>query len=222
MDVTLIFMFIGVGAGFYAYFIFDRARKGKVINNGTKKFWISAAISAIFIVSGFGISFIESSVNSDNSNEVAEQSSSSSSESSNDEEDTSSSSDEEETDDNKFTSTEIKKINKQLAKDLADNQKDATNGNKNYDYANYLLKITVDTNKHAKVVVDGSFTNLSEDAKNFVGEKTNGLIGRSIATAGVDYTPEDGREGTYMNFYNGRVAIGHSRFISNTKFKWYK
>ncbi|ALJ24021.1 hypothetical protein AO203_09700 [Lactobacillus gallinarum] len=64
--------------------------------------------------------------------------------------------------------------------------------------------------------------NLSEEDRKIVGEHTNGLIGAAIAMAGIDYTPEEGREGVYMSFYNGPQAIGRSRYTDNTSFKWYK
>lgn len=121
-----------------------------------------------------------------------------------------------------YTKSEIKKINHQLVLALKNDQKDANNGDERYNWANYILKILIQKNKTAYVYVDGNFMNLSEEDRKIVGEHTNGLIGAAIAMAGIDYTPEEGREGVYMSFYNGPQAIGRSRYTDNTSFKWYK
>lgn len=127
------------------------------------------------------------------------------------------------TDDNdSYTSTQVNKINHQLVLNLKDDQKDADKGDQNYDWSNYVLKIKIQKNKTAYVYVDGSFMNLSEEARKLVGKRTNGLIGTSIATAGIDYALEEGREGIYMSFYNGPQAIGHSKYTDHTSFKWYE
>lgn len=121
-----------------------------------------------------------------------------------------------------LTKSQVKKINNQLVKDLKDDQNDATNGNKNYDWSNYVLKIVINQNWQATVYVDGSFVDLNEDARNEVASRTNGLIGRSIVIAGVDYSPERSREGIYMNFHNGPDILGRSRFTDHTSIKWNK
>ena len=126
------------------------------------------------------------------------------------------------TDDDNYTSTQIKAINKQLVLDLEDDQNSAINGDSNYNWAPYILKIQINKNKTANVYVDGDFMDLSESDRQIVGQGANGLIGRSIVTAGIDYTPEEGREGVYLSFYNGPQAIGHSRFTDHSNFKWYK
>lgn len=131
-------------------------------------------------------------------------------------------SDDEEENDKRLTKSEVKKINKQLVKDLKDDQDDAINGNKNYDWANWVLKVTINEDWVATVYVDGGFTKLSEVAKNEVASHTNGLIGRSIVTVGVDYSLEQGREGIYMNFYNGPEFLGRSRFTDYSSIKWKK
>ena len=131
-------------------------------------------------------------------------------------------SDEKEEDNDQLTKSEVKKINKQLVKDLKDDQDDATNGNKNYDWANWVLKITINEDWQATVYVDGGFTKLSEAARNEVASHTNGLIGRSIVTAGVDYSPEKSREGIFINFHNGSQILGNSRFTDHSSIKWNK
>lgn len=68
----------------------------------------------------------------------------------------------------------------------------------------------------------GGFVKLSEAARNEVASHANGLIGRSVVTAGVDYSPEQGREGIYMNFRNGPQSLGRSRFTDHTSIKWNK
>ncbi|MGN1272348.1 MAG: hypothetical protein ACI4T3_04365 [Lactobacillus sp.] len=120
-----------------------------------------------------------------------------------------------------YTAKQVKKINKQLILDLKDDQDSATSGDKNYDWSQYVLKIKVNRDKNASVYVDGSFMDLSEGSRKIVGEKTIGLIGRSIVTAGVDMSLEEGRQGVYLNFYNGPQAIGHSKYSDHTEFKWY-
>lgn len=132
-----------------------------------------------------------------------------------------STSEKEETSD-QLTNSEVKKINRQLVKDLKDDQDDATNGNKNYDWANWVLKIIINKDWQATVYVDGGFTKLSEAARNEVASHVNGLIGRSIVTADVDYSPEQSREGIYMNFHNGPEFLGRSRFTDHTSIKWSK
>lgn len=132
-----------------------------------------------------------------------------------------STSEKEETSD-QLTNSEVKKINRQLVKDLKDDQDDATNGNKNYDWANWVLKIVINKDWQATVYVDGGFTKLSEAARNEVASHVNGLIGRSIVTADVDYSPEQSREGIYMNFHNGPEFLGRSRFTDHTSIKWNK
>lgn len=134
----------------------------------------------------------------------------------------SSSENEENTSSDSLTETEVKTINKQLVRDLKDDQQDATNGNKNYDWTNWILKITINSSWQATVNVDGDFINLSEAARNEVASHANGLIGRSIVTAGIDYSPEQSREGIYMNFHNGPQYLGRSSFINHTKIKWNK
>lgn len=121
-----------------------------------------------------------------------------------------------------LTKSQVKKINNQLVKDLKDDQNDATNGNKNYDWANWILKITINEDWQATIYVDGGFVKLSEAARNEVASHANGLIGRSVVTAGVDYSPEQGREGIYMNFRNGPQSLGRSRFTDHTSIKWNK
>lgn len=121
-----------------------------------------------------------------------------------------------------LTKSEVKKINNQLVKDLKEDQNDATNGNKNYDWANWVLKIAINKDWQATVYVDGGFTKLSEAARNEVASHVNGLIGRSIVTADVDYNSEQGREGIYMNFHNGPEFLGRSRFTDHTSIKWNK
>lgn len=132
-----------------------------------------------------------------------------------------STSEKEETSD-QLTNSEVKKINRQLVKDLKDDQDDATNGNKNYDWANWVLKIVINKDWQATVYVDGGFTKLSEAARNEVASHVNGLIGRSIVTADVDYSPEQSREGIYMNFHNGPEFLGRSSFTDHTSIKWNK
>lgn len=141
--------------------------------------------------------------------------------SSSSEEETQSSS-EEENDDDQLTASQVTKINKQLVANLEDDQNDAKGGNKNSDWSNYVLKIVINQNWQATVYVDGSFVDLNEDARNEVASRTNGLIGRSIVIAGVDYSPERSREGIYMNFHNGPDILGRSRFTDHTSIKWNK
>ncbi len=127
-----------------------------------------------------------------------------------------------EVDKDNYTSKQIKAINKQLVLDLEDDQNSAIKGDSNYNWAPYILKIQINKDKSANVYVSGDFMDLSEDDRKIVGQGANGLIGRSIVTVGIDYTPEEGREGVYLSFYNGYQAIGHSRLIDHSKFKWYK
>lgn len=194
-----------------------QAKNKKPVNIKRKTLIISTFLSLVFLILYVVAPFFSPSNNTNSRETRTSQTQSSSKESSN-----SSSSEEESNDEDELSAKQIKKINKQLALDLEDDQNDADKGNDDYSWANYVLKITLNKDYQAKVWVDGGFTDLSEETKQLVAKKTNGLIGRSIVTVGIDYSPEQSREGIYMAFYKGSQAIGHSRFTDHTSIKWYK
>lgn len=119
-----------------------------------------------------------------------------------------------------YTTKQLKVINKQLVKDLKEDQKFATDGNSNYDYANYVLKINLENKTAAKVWVDGSFDRLSDEAKTEVGKKTIKLIQTSIVTCGINLSTEDEQNGIRLSVWNGPQFEGHSKSLNTSEFKW--
>lgn len=129
-------------------------------------------------------------------------------------------SDNEEENDKRLTKSEVKKINKQLVKDLKEDQNFATDGNSNYDYANYVLKITLENKYAAKVMVDGSFDKLSDEAKTEVGKRIIKLIQTSILSSGIELSAEDEQTGIRLSVWNGPQFEGYSKATNTYEFKW--
>lgn len=220
--LTLVYLVIGACLAYIAYRLWNNRKAGKQI----KYFWLKLILSGwfalTFLIGGFNAGYSAIfGTNNESAKQNANQSSSSEEQSFSEESSSEDALEEDDDTDDHYSASTVKKINKQLKKDLTEDQKFATQGNEKYDYANYILKIEIQSNKTAYVWVDGSFTGLSEEARNTVAQRTNGLIGTSIVSAGVDYTPEEGQEGIYMSFWNGKIAIGHSR-SDHSQFKWYK
>ena len=221
----IIFLDVVVIASIVAAIVFWRRSKKQKDNKQEKKkmlYSIAAAIIA-FVLFVVAVQQIPDSSSSSNEQTAQESSSTASSSSSKTTEESATSSSKSENTSSHYNKNQVKAINKELAAALKDDQKDATNGNSNYNYANYLVGIKIQSNKTALVYVDGdNFLNLNDDDKQAVGEHTSGLIGRAIVTADVHYSLEENRNGVYMSFYNGPQAIGHSKTFDHTKFKWYK
>ena len=119
-----------------------------------------------------------------------------------------------------YSAKQLKTINKQLVKDLKEDQNFATNGNSNYDYANYVLKITLENKYAAKVMVDGSFNELSDEAKTEVGKRIIKLIQTSILSSGIELSAEDEQTGIRLSVWNGPQFEGHSKATNTYEFKW--
>ncbi|MEK3544792.1 hypothetical protein [Lactobacillus crispatus] len=119
-----------------------------------------------------------------------------------------------------YTAKQLKVINKQLVKDLREDQEFATEGNNNYDYANYVLKINLENKAAAKVWVDGNFDRLSNEAKTEVGKRTIKLIQTSIVSSGINLSAEDEQFGIRLSVWNGPQFEGHSKLLNSYEFKW--
>lgn len=223
--VLVAFFDIIVIASIVAAIVFWRRSKKYKDNKQEKKKMLYSIVTAIIAFALFVVAVQQMPDDSSSSSEPTTQQSSSttSSSSSQTTEESKTSSSKSEDTSSHYSQKQVKAINKELVAALKDDQKDATDGNSNYNYANYLVGIKIQPNKTALVYVDGdNFLNLSDDDKQIVGERTSGLIGRAIVTAGVNYSPEENRNGVYMSFYNGPQAIGHSKTFNHTEFKWYK
>ena len=104
---------------------------------------------------------------------------------------------------------------------LKDDQKDASNGNEKFAYALYLKKIKY-SNDGIEVQVTNDFFNLSNDEKDTVAERVQGVVGAGISMVDSDYEPKDDQQGHHLSFYYGKIAVGHSKMLDSHKYKWYK
>ena len=114
-----------------------------------------------------------------------------------------------------------KEANKNISMLLKDDQKDATNGDDNYAYALYLKKIKY-SEDDIDIQVTSDFFDLSNEQKDVVAEKVQGVVGAGIAMVDSDYEPKDDQEGYHLNFHYGQIAVGHSKMLNSHKYKWYK
>ncbi|UQS81569.1 hypothetical protein MOO45_04930 [Bombilactobacillus folatiphilus] len=113
-----------------------------------------------------------------------------------------------------------KSINSDITDLLNDDKKDASNGDTNYQYANYIQKIEY-TNDSTKVYVNTDFVNLDDNTKNQVAEKVQGVIGAGVAMEKTDYKPADDHAGYSLYFWYGQRGIGHSKLSDSHQYKWY-
>lgn len=111
-------------------------------------------------------------------------------------------------------------INKEIVKELKEDQKFANNGNDKYNYSLYVVSIKygIDNEDAAEVQLIDDFETLDTDQKNEVGTRIRGLIGASSAIVNDSAKGND----TYLSFYSGKTPVGHSKLNSETEFKWYK
>lgn len=116
---------------------------------------------------------------------------------------------------------DAKEANTNITMLLKDDQKDASNGNEKFAYALYLKKIKY-SNDGIEVQVTNDFFNLSNDEKDIVAERVQGVVGAGISMVDSDYEPKDDQQGYHLSFYYGKIAVGHSKMLDSHKYKWYK
>ena len=116
---------------------------------------------------------------------------------------------------------DAKEANANITMLLKDDQKDASNGNEKFAYALYLKKIKY-SNDGIEVQVTNDFFNLSNDEKDIVAERVQGVVGAGISMVDSDYEPKDDQQGYHLSFYYGKIAVGHSKILDSHKYKWYK
>lgn len=110
-------------------------------------------------------------------------------------------------------------IGKAINDSLAENRQFYKNGNKSYDYVQYID--TVDySNKQATVNVTPAFNVLAEDAKNSFATSTKGMIEAAILMSDEDTFNSLSNNGIYTNFKYGKIVKGHSELSDHAKFKW--
>lgn len=130
-------------------------------------------------------------------------------------------SNEQDTDDTDSSEIDAGEVNKNIKMLLKDDQKDASNGNDKYAYALYIKKIKY-SEDGIGIQVTSDFFDLSNEQKDVVAEKVQGVVGAGIAMVDSDYEPKDDQEGYHLNFHYGQIAVGHSKMLNSHKYKWYK
>lgn len=116
---------------------------------------------------------------------------------------------------------DVNEVDKNISMLLKDDQKDASNGDDKYAYALYLKKIKY-SEDGIDVQVTSDFFDLSNEQKDVVAEKVQGVVGAGIAMVDSDYEPKDDQEGYHLSFHYGQIAVGHSKMLNSHKYKWYK
>lgn len=113
---------------------------------------------------------------------------------------------------------DAKKINKDITSLLNDDKKDASNGDERYSYANFIQKIKYQED-NTDVYVNDNFISLSNESKNTIAEKIQGVVGAAVSMSDEDYQPKDDQEGYHLGFWYGKRAVGHSK-MNFHKYKW--
>ncbi|MYV21541.1 hypothetical protein FYN05_06960 [Lactobacillus salivarius] len=127
----------------------------------------------------------------------------------------------------------LKKVNKEMKAYLQEDQGFAEgtldengnptdNGTPNpeFDYATYVKKIKISETMQAKVYYNSKITDLTVDELDEVSSKVQGMI-TACLVENKHISDEQAVDGTFLTFYYGNNAIGHSRLTNYKEFKWY-
>ncbi|TXJ78227.1 hypothetical protein FGO85_01345 [Ligilactobacillus salivarius] len=127
----------------------------------------------------------------------------------------------------------LKKVNKEMKAYLQEDQGFAEgtldengnptdNGTPNpeFNYATYVQKIKITETKQAKVYYNSKITDLTVDELDEVSSKVQGMI-TACLVENKYISDEQAVDGTFLTFYYGKNAIGHSKLSNYKEFKWY-
>ena len=199
--------------GYMLYHDYGLKKSGNKTEVPIKKRWQFWAIIVAIIVVINLIPTDEDSTNASDRNE--------SEKTSKVEKDDSSENDDSNEQDTDSSEIDAGEVNKNIKILLKDDQKDASNGNDKYTYALYIKKIKY-SEDGIDIQVTSDFFDLSNEQKDVVAEKVQGVVGAGIAMVDSDYKPKDDQQGYHLSFYYGQIAVGHSKMLNSHKYKWYK
>ncbi|WP_288638880.1 hypothetical protein [uncultured Lentilactobacillus sp.] len=114
-----------------------------------------------------------------------------------------------------------KTVNKDLKKNLKEDQQNGKQGNSDYQYTTYIQRLKADKSGNVSVYVTGDVADMSTADKNDFAEKTQDLVSMVLYNNNW-LTDKTMKEGTYLTFYVGDNPIGHSRVTGYKSYKWYK
>ena len=205
--------------GYMLYHDYELKKSGDKTEVPIKKRWQFWAIIVAIIVVINLIPSDPTGESSPNGSDKSEPESTSKVEKDNSSEDDDSN--EQDTDDTDNSEIDVNEVDKNISMLLKDDQKDASNGDDKYAYALYLKKIKY-SEDGIDVQVTTDFFDLTNEQKDVVAEKVQGVVGAGIAMVDSDYEPKDDQEGYHLNFHYGQIAVGHSKMLNSHKYKWYK
>ena len=121
--------------------------------------------------------------------------------------------------------SKTKRVNKALKKalkedqgfaegklDASGNPTDNGTPNSEYDFATYVSSLKYQSN--------GEVQDVTLVEMDTIANKVQGLVDSTLMVENV-IKPEDVSKGTYLRFFYGQRALGHSNLSDHTKFKWY-
>lgn len=134
---------------------------------------------------------------------------------------------------NTLSKKKLKQVNKEMKAYLKQNQGFAegtldengnptTNGtpNPDFEFATYVDKIKINKSKQANVYFNAKITDLSLDELDEISTKVSSMINGCLMENGR-ITNDEYKQGTFLSFYYGKKAIGHSKLSNYKTFKWY-
>lgn len=129
--------------------------------------------------------------------------------------------------------SKTKRVNKALKKalkedqgfaegklDASGNPTDNGTPNSEYDFATYVSSLKYQSNGAVKVQMNGKVQDVTLVEMDTIANKVQGLVDSTLMVENV-IKPEDVSKGTYLRFFYGQRALGHSNLSDHTKFKWY-
>lgn len=129
--------------------------------------------------------------------------------------------------------SKTKRVNKALKKalkedqgfaegklDASGNPTDNGTPNSEYDFATYVSSLKYQSNSAVKVQMNGKVQDVTLVEMDTIANKVQGLVDSTLMVENV-IKPEDVSKGTYLRFFYGQRALGHSNLSDHTKFKWY-
>ena len=127
----------------------------------------------------------------------------------------------------------LKKVNKEMKAYLQEDQGFAEgtldengnptdNGTPNpeFDYATYVKKIKINETMQADVYYNTNITDPTVAEVNEISSKDQGMI-TACLVENNRISDKEAVEGTFVSFYYGKNAIGHSKLSNYKEFKWY-
>ena len=127
----------------------------------------------------------------------------------------------------------LKKVNKEMKAYLQEDQGFAEgtldengnptdNGTPNpeFDYATYVKKIKINETMQADVYYNSKITDLTVAEVDEISSKVQGMI-TACLVENNRISDKEAVEGTFVSFYYGKNAIGHSKLSNYKEFKWY-